>query len=215
MKFSPFEGKEDEMDEPVEELVRERSELAVEVAELWPPQGQWTEADYFALPDTNRLVELSEGRLIMPPLPTYSHQFTLLELSILLREFVKEHDLGTVCIAGLPVRLWPGKIREPDILYVSKEHADRIGEKYYGPPDLAVEIISPSTKLTDRKEKFYEYAQAGVQEYWLVDPESRTVEIFTLREGVYELLGRWGPGEVAKSALLNGFEVAINEIFTI
>ena len=211
------------MTEQVKEQVRERevvrhpavteAELALEVAELYPPQGQWTEADYFALPDTNRRVELSEGRLIMPPLPTYAHQFTLFELSIILREFVKEHDLGTVCIAALPVRLWPGKIREPDIFYVSKEHADRIGEQYCGPPDLAVEITSPSTRLTDRRDKFIEYAQAGVQEYWLVDPEERTVEVFALQEGAYKLLGKWGPGDAARSALLAGFEVAVDKIF--
>ena len=211
------------MDEPVEERVRKKSvaehparaelELAVEVAEIFPPQGQWTEDDYFALPDTNRFVELSEGRLIMPPHPTYSYQFTLLELSVILREFVNKHDLGTVCLAPLPVRLWPGKIREPDILYVSHEHADRLGERYCGPPDLAVEIISPSTRLTDRRDKFSEYAQAGVQEYWLVDPEDRTVEVFILQEGAYKLLGKWGPGEVAKSALLAGFEAAVDKIF--
>ncbi len=211
------------MVESVEERVREKSirehpagselELAVEVAALFPPQGQWTENDYFALPDTNRFVELSEGRLIMPPHPTDSHQFTLGELYVILRGFVNERDLGTVRFAPLPVRLWPDKIREPDIFYVSREHADRIGEQYYSPPDLAVEVISPSTRLTDRRDKFGEYAQAGIQEYWLVDPEARTVEVFVLQEGEYKLLGKWGPGEVVRSALLAGFEVVVNKIF--
>lgn len=197
------------------ELLEERVQHpAVEVAEIFPTQGQWTEDDYFALPDTNRLVELSEGRLIMPPLPTYSHQFALGELFILLHEFVNKHDLGVVCLAPFPVRLWPGKIREPDILYVSKENANRISEKYCGPPDLAVEITSLSTRPTYRRDKSIEYAQAGVQEYWLVDPEKRTIEVFILREGKYKLLGKWGPGEVAKSALLAGLEVAVDKIFT-
>ncbi len=209
------------MVEPVKERVQEKKvkeqtgadlELAVEVAEIFPPQGQWTENDYFALPDTNRFVELSEGRLIMPPHPTYSHQFALLELSVILREFVNKHNLGTVCLAPLPVRLWPDKIREPDILYLSHQHADRIGEQYCGPPDLAVEITSPSTGLTDRRDKFREYAQAGVQEYWLVDPEDRTVEVFTLQEGAYKLSGQWSPGEVATSALLAGLEVEVDKI---
>ena len=149
----------------------------------------------------------------MPPHSTYSHQFTLGEFYILLREFVNKHGLGTVCFAPLPVRLWPDKIREPDILYFSHEHADRIGEQYCGPPDLAVEVISPNTRLTDRRDKFSEYAQAGVQEYWLVDPGDRTVEVFTLQAGTYELLGQWGLGEVARSTLLVGLEVAVDEIF--
>ncbi len=212
------------MGESVEERVQEESvrehlavaelELAVEVARLFPPQGQWTEEDYFALPDTNRFVELSEGRLIVPPHPTDSHQFASSRLYLALQSFVEERNIGVVRYSPLPVRLWPGKIREPDILYVSKEHADRIGEQYYGPPDLAVEITSPSTRLTDRRDKFLEYAQAGVQEYWLVDPENKTVEVFVFQEGTYELLGKWGPGEVAKSALLAGFEVAVDKIFT-
>ena len=187
--------------------------LAVEVAQLWPPQGQWTEADYFALPDTNRLIELSEGELIMPPHPTETHQRVVLNLVRLLDAFVIAHDLGVVRFAPLPVRLWPGKIREPDILFVAKEHADRIGEKVYGPPDLVMEVTSLSTRRTDRVDKFVEYAQAGVREYWIVDPDSRTVEVFVLREGAYELLGKWGMGERARSELLEGFEVAVEEVF--
>jgi hypothetical protein len=65
--------------------------LAVEVAELYPPQGQWTEADYFALPETNRSLELSDGELLMPPPPTYSHQTAVEELYVRLRAFVRLH----------------------------------------------------------------------------------------------------------------------------
>ncbi len=103
----------------------QRSELAP-VAELYPPQGQWTEEDYFALPDTHRLLELSEGRLIMPPHPTYSHQTALQNFFLKLYSFVEAHQLGIVRFAPLPVRLWPGKIREPDIFFLAKEHADRL-----------------------------------------------------------------------------------------
>ena len=87
---------------------------ATEVAELYPPQKQWTEADYFTLPETNRLIELSEGELIMPPHPTRTHQRVVLRLAMAFQSFVETHDLGTIQIAPLPVRLWQGKIREPD-----------------------------------------------------------------------------------------------------
>ena len=66
-----------------------------EVAELYPPQGQWTEADYFALPETNRHLELSDGEFFIPPHPTDTHQRLVFELAILLRRFVDEYDLGT------------------------------------------------------------------------------------------------------------------------
>ena len=183
------------------------------VAELFPPQGQWTENDYFALPDTNRYVELSEGRLIMPPHPTYSHQEVLKRLFLRLHTFVEENGLGTVEIAPLPVRLWPGKIREPDILFVANEHQDRIGEKVFGVPDLVVEVISPATHEVDRGEKFFEYAQAGVREYWLVDPKKHTVEVYVLQGRAYEPLGKFGSGERARSEIIPGFEVEVDELF--
>lgn len=188
-----------------------RAEMAP-VAELYPPQGQWTEEDYFSLPDTNRYIEISEGRLIMPPHPTNRHQVAVLELAVRLRQFVLEHSLGQVRVAPLPVRLWPGKIREPDIFFVSREHEDRIEEHVCGVPDLIVEVASSSTFKTDRMEKFHEYARAGVQEYWLVDSEKRSIEVYTLQQGAYLLRGKWGAGERASSELLAGFEVEVDEV---
>jgi Uma2 family endonuclease len=182
------------------------------VADLYPPQGQWTEVDYFSLPDTNRYVELSEGRLIMPPHPTYSHQTALQNLFLRLQAFVEEHRLGIVRFAPLPVRLWPGKIREPDIFFIAKEHKDRIGEEVCGVPDLVVEVTSSSTLKTDRMEKFQEYAQAGVAEYWIVDPQERTIEVYFLKQGAYVLYGKWRAGEQASSYLLTGFSVKVDEV---
>lgn len=192
-------------------LHAENQELAP-VAELYPPQGQWTEADYFALPDTNRYVELSEGRLIMAPHPTYRHQTALQNVFLKFQSFAEARHLGIVRFAPLPVRLWPGKIREPDIVFVAREHGDRIGEQVLGLPDLVIEVISPSTITTDRVEKFYEYARAGVGEYWMVDPEERAIEVYTLREGAYVLGGKYRPGELARSELLPGFEVSVGDV---
>ena len=186
---------------------------AVQIAELWPHQGEWSEADYFALPDTNRLIELSEGALIMPPHPTETHQRVLDALYAAMRGFVRERDLGIIRFAPLPVRLWPGKIREPDILFVSHAHADRMGEQFYGPPDLVVEVLSPGTQHTDRGVKMLEYARAGVSEYWLVDPETRSIEVYTLGEGVYIPLGQFGAGQAVRSQVLSGVEVPVDEVF--
>jgi len=187
--------------------------LATDIAQLWPARGEWTEADYFALPDTNRFVELSEGELVMPPHPTDTHQRVLDALYAAMRSFVRQHDLGIIRFAPLPVRLWPGKIREPDILFVSHSHAERIGEQVYGPPDLVVEVISSGTRRLDRGQKFLEYASAGVDEYWLVDPQPQTIEVFALEEGTYTLSGKFGPGEGARSQILTGFEVPVDEVF--
>ena len=148
----------------------------------------------------------------MPPHPTNTHQAVVGSLYRLLWSFVNAHNLGTVRLAPLPVRLWPDKIREPDLLFVSREHADRIGEQAYGPPDLVVEVLSSSTWRSDRLEKSAEYAQAGVSEYWIVDPDRQTVEVFVLHEGAYAVLGKWSRGEEARSEVLAGLKVAVDEV---
>lgn len=183
------------------------------VAELFPPQGEWTEKDYFALPDTNRIVELSEGRIIMPPHPTATHQRILQRLFLRLNEFVENHDLGEVLIAPLPVRLWPDKVREPDILFLSREHSNRAGEKVYEVPDLVIEILSPSTEREDRGGKFLEYAKSGVREYWIVGPDEQSIEVYALHGDVYKLSGKYRSGDVIRSELLSGLELSVSEIF--
>ena len=184
----------------------------VELAQLWSPQGQWTEQDYFALPDTNRLIELSEGELVISLHPTHTHQRVVIKLAAAMHAFVEKHQLGTLQVAPLPVRLWPGKIREPDILFVAQEHNDRISEQFYGPPDLVVEVLSPGTWRIDRREKMVEYAQAGISEYWLVDPDACTVEVYSLREGAYALLGQWRTGEKIRSKILVDLQLDVDDI---
>ena len=193
--------------------MRTEKDLAIEVASLYPPQGEWKEEDYFSLPDTNRYVELSDGRIIMPPHPTFSHQEALKRLFLRLQAYVEKNNLGIVQIAPLPVRLWPGKIREPDIFFIGKEHSDRIGERVCGVPDLVVEVISSSTERTDRVEKFLEYAKAGIREYWLIDPEKKTVEVYSLRGGDYILVGKYSGSQVATSEMLPGFKLRASELF--
>jgi Uma2 family endonuclease len=191
-----------------------------QLAELWPPQGAWTESDYFQLPHTQRLVELSEGELIIMPPPSDTHQRLVANVYRLLYTFVQERKLGVVRFAPLAVRLWPGKIREPDVLFMQNEHRGRIGEYVYGPPDLVVEVISPSSRLTDRVTKLAEYAQAGVAEYWLLDPQEGTLEIFVLPEGesqlaepLYRLWQKGAGAEVVRSRLLVGLETTAVSLF--
>jgi Uma2 family endonuclease len=199
---------------------RRQPRLTTQVALLYPRQGEWTEADYLALPATNRLVELSDGKLVVPDMATDPHQLAVGELFAAMRAFVRDGALGYVRVAPLPVRLWPGKFREPDIAFLRREHGDRRGEQFWGVPDLVVEVISSrtdhssGTERIDRREKFEEYALAGIPEYWLVDPNRRTIEVYVLREGVYHLLGKWGMGEAARSEVLPGFEVSVRAVLT-
>ena len=192
--------------------------LSTEVAWLFPRQGEWMEEDYLALPDTNHIVELSEGRVVIPAMPTTSHQRAVRNLLRAMDSHAQAHGLGEVCVAPLRVRLWPGKFREPDLVFMSTAHTDRIGEEFWEVPDLVVEVISPrterssGTERTDRLEKFEEYARAGVTEYWLVDPKEHTIEVYVLQQRGYHLLGRWGVRGIARSEVLGGFAVPVTEI---
>jgi Uma2 family endonuclease len=116
------------------------------------------------------------------------HQQVALFLSALFQHFCEQRDSGTVLSA--PVQMKVGDTaREPDVMVLTPEHADRIKPSFVeGPADLVVEIISPESRGRDRGDKYYEYEQAGVREYWLVDPARRQAEFYQLTgRGVYEL----------------------------
>ena len=187
-------------------------ENLIELLKLFPRQGEWTEADYFKLPETNRIIELSEGRLIITPSPTDQHQKISFKLSLLIGNHVLPNNLGEVRHAPMDVRLWEGKIRQPDVAFMSNEHLDRITEKMWGVPDFVIEILSEGTAKIDRGKKYREYQKAGVQEYWIVDPFKQSITIYTLESGTYKLFGVCGSGEIAKSKLLDGFEVSVDDV---
>ena len=187
-------------------------QATVEILSLFPKQGEWTEADYFRLPETNRIIELSKGKLIMTPAPTTQHQKISGKLYFSLYGYVSENNLGEVCYSPLDVRLWEGNIRQPDITFMSNEHLDRITRQFWGIPDLVIEILSESTIDVDKESKYLEYKKAGIPEYWIIDPFRQIIEVFALEGGDYITFGRWGIGKIAKSKLLDGFEVRVDEI---
>lgn len=205
--------------DPPQSGTKKTPRLSTEVAKLFPAQGQWTESDFLTLPETNHIVELSNGTLVIPDVPTDAHQFASAELYSALRAWVLPRRAGHLRYAPLRVRLWPGKIREPDVVFLSKEREDRRGDEYWGVPDMVAEILSPrsahssGTERTDRREKFEEYAQAGVIEYWIVDLTRRSVEVYALRDDAYEALGKWGPGQAARSEVLDGFTLDVSSLF--
>ena len=99
-------------------------------------------------------------------------------------------------------------------MYMKAEHASRRHSKYWDGADLVMEIVSPDPKSRRRdfEEKALEYAQAGIPEYWIIDPEQRFIRVLTLRGQAYELHGEFGPGTEATSVLLPGFTVSIDAV---
>ncbi len=104
-----------------------RGEPAWEIATLFPQQGMWSEASYLSFA-TNRLIELNDGCLEFLPQPTYFHELIVEFLYELLRAFVKERGLGKVMRAPLPIRLWDGQMREPDILFLRPDRLRKLAE---------------------------------------------------------------------------------------
>jgi Uma2 family endonuclease len=188
--------------------------LATEVAVLFPRQGEWTEDDFFALPSTNRKVELANGRVSVAPSPSNQHQAISMALSLALGSYVREHGLGVVRYAPHDVRLYAGTVRQPDLFFVREENRDRFtGQVFEGGPDWIAEILSPADRHADEVVKLAEYAQAGVPEYWLIGPEDTTIRIYTLAGESYTLAAQVGDGEVAASTAIAGFEIAVDEVF--
>jgi Uma2 family endonuclease len=188
-------------------------EPAWEVARLFPAQGSWSESDYLALSRGNRLVEFSHGHIEVLPMPTTTHQLIVLALYELLKAFVAARGVGLVLVAPLRVRLWPGKFREPDVLLMLADHAERAGEEFWEGADLVMEVVSDDDRRRDLEVKRFEYARAGIPEYWIVDPRDRRITVLTRRDGTYAVHGEFGPGDTATSALLPGFAVPVGEAF--
>jgi Uma2 family endonuclease len=191
------------------QLVRRKKDVVY----TWFQSGTWTEEAYMALPETNQLCELTEGRLIILDMPTRQHQEIVGNAYLALRAWAKAGNRGHVLVAPYPIRLWPGKIREPDIVLYTAAHADRAQERQGGAPDLVVEVLSPGTRSTDVGDKFEEYARAGISEYWLLDAENNLVQVYTLQGTRYTAAGSYGPDAAACSTLLSDFSVSVAELF--
>ena len=193
-------------------VVKAISTAALSVRQ-WPEPGAWTYQDYQDLPDDGYRYEIICGELYMSPAPNTGHQLTSGELEYALQSFVRQRELGTVLHAPCDLILPGGSPVQPDILFVSKTgNAIITPEAVRGAPDLIIEILSPSNADHDRERKYNLYEQAGVVEYWLVDPQARTIEIFGLANEAYTLAGKFESGQTAVSQALSGFTVQVDEV---
>lgn len=191
-------------------------EMTWEIARLFPRQGHWTETEYLAL-EASCLVELNRGVLEFLEIPDRRHQRIQQWLLRILSSLVAESGDGEVFGAPFPIRLSQGQLREPDICWLSRA---RSSANQSDPPagcDLAIEVVSRTEKsrrhvyVTKRRE----YAESGIPEYWIVDPEMDTVTVLTLPAGAaeYSVAGEYRTGQTAVSALLPDFMVDVSDCF--
>lgn len=189
----------------------ETAEPAWDVALLFPNQGAWSVEEYLNL-DTNQLVEFSHGFVEVLPMPTQSHQLIVAFLHRALLAFVTARSLGYLLFAPFRIQLWPGKFREPDVVFLSAEHADRRGEQYWEGADLVMEVVSQDNRHHDLVTKRREYARAGIPEYWIVDLQEETITVLTLAGDSFAVHGEFERGAEATSVLLEGFATSVDEV---
>jgi len=156
-----------------------------------PTRAVLTYSNYAALPDDGRRYELHRGELSALPTPGTLHQGTLVALGSCLHEHVRARGLGKVFLAPTDCILSNVTVVQPDVLYIATDRLAIISERgIEGAPTLVVEVLSPSTAHLDRDWKMKLYAEHGVPYYWIADPESRSVEAYTLTGAAYALAGR-------------------------
>jgi Uma2 family endonuclease len=187
---------------------------AWEVALLFPSQGTWSENDYLAL-DTNRLVELVDGKLEVLPMPSMLHQRIVDYLHRSLQRFVKKHRLGEAVFAPVPVRIRKDTLREPDVIFISRERDVKPEDKRLDGADLVMEVVSPDEGSHERdySEKRADYASRKISEYWIIDPQTERIIVFALKGKQYRVHGEFAPKQKATSVLLDGFSVDVSAVF--
>jgi Uma2 family endonuclease len=170
------------------------------------PPGKMTYEEFLAWTDEDTWAEWVDGEVILLSPASKRHQDIAFFLAALLRFFVEAGQLGSVVTAPFQMKIGPDLPgREPDIIFISRASLNHLRDTYLdGPADLAVEIISRDSRARDRGDKFYEYEQGGVREYWLLDYLRRQAEFYQLGpDGIYRLVPIDEDG-IYHSAVLEG-----------
>ncbi len=173
----------------------------------------YTYKDYAALPE-GAPCQLIGGELIMTPSPVTKHQIILMKLGTGIANYVMSKKLGLVLFAPMDVYLDEEDTYQPDIIFISNERSNIIGEKKIeGAPDFVAEILSPATAYYDLREKFRKYEKHGVMEYWIVDPHLKTIELYANQNGKFTLIQSVDSGGSCASRIIGGLEIAAKDVF--
>jgi Uma2 family endonuclease len=192
------------------------SDYVWEIAKLFPQQGAWSEAEYLDLTDrSNCRVEFTDGRLEFLPMPTEVHQELIAFLYRALYRYVNERKLGKVHFSGLRLRIRPGKIREPDIIFLHVDHFHARHNRVWDGADLVMEVVSddPKDRQRDYEQKLIDYAEAKVAEYWIVDFERQLVIVHRIAGDQFAIHGEFARDQQATSSLLDGFSIDVAALF--
>lgn len=170
--------------------------------------------DLKALPENGKRYEILERDLHVSPAPKTIHQTVVVNLTSILRDFVKKHSLGFVFCAPTDVVFSPENVVQPDVLFISHANKHILTETHIqGAPDLVVEVLSESTKDVDQTIKKKIYARFGVKFYWIIDPEQKALESFLLTEEGFNKERSYEKNDVITCALFPALSFSVNELF--
>ena len=174
--------------------------------------GRMSYEEFLAWADEDTWAEWVDGEVVVLSPASDPHQNLAGFLSALFRHLAEAKQLGRIFMAPFLMKLETRPSgREPDIIFVAKRNLDRLKLNYLdGPADLVVEIVSPDSQSRDRGEKYYEYEEAGVSEYWLLDPTRKQAEFYRLgADGTYSRISV-GDDDTFSSAVLEGLWLKVD-----
>ena len=167
--------------------------------------------DFRKLPAETR-AELLEGEIFMSPSPDAWHQRIVGNSHKGISAHIDAIGAGDIYVAPLDVELGDEAV-QPDLLFIAAARRSIVRDRVYGAPDLVIEVLSESTAVRDRLAKRRLYARHGVREYWIIDPESRTVEVLRLTGRRYGPAAVFGIGDVIASGVLPGLRLTVRAVF--
>lgn len=178
------------------------------------PPGGLTYEDYVGLPDDGRRYEILDGELEVSPAPSPRHQRVSGKLFGILDPHVTERRLGSVYYAPIDVILAPDSIVQPDLVFVAAGRESIVTERAIeGPPDLAVEILSPWSDRRDRVAKAALYARYGIRHYWIPDPAAQTLEVYEAEGAEYRRLAIHEGAVMVRSMLFPDLEIDLGRVW--
>ena len=173
-----------------------------------------TADEYFQLPEGPPYSQLIDGELYMSPSPHFwNHQGVQITLINHLGPFVEEHELGEIRLAPTDIKLDGRNVFQPDLLFISTARLGNTGAFLQGPPDLAIEILSPSTATLDLHKKRKAYTEHGTPEIWFIDSKRKRVEIVRKLAGGYESTFLEDDAALLETPLLPGFTLRLSVLF--
>lgn len=180
------------------------------------PHRKLTYNDYVLIPEDRLRHEILEGQHYVSPVPTLAHQGAVGALAATIGLYARKQRLGRVVAAPVDVLFSRHDVAQPDLVFVSAERAGIMGElNIQGAPDIVVEVLSDSTRERDETVKRALYERCHVREYWLADPDERTVQVFRHTGSAFEPAVTFSSeaGDVLTTSLLAGLEIPVSEIF--